>query len=243
MSIIDGIINNDFNEFKSSVLKNKKNLKIISKRYNMSVFELAVLKDRVDMVDFLLSNSSKLGTTFIHNKRNGRLMMSSVSSIPMAELLKKYDFPVYEPYTANVINGMIDMWVTIGREKLSILVKWMLENGANPLGEDNNWSPLMNATAGNHTEVMKVLVEFGADVNQLDWNGRSIVDVVPNNEKTVATIMSFSPILDDRNLKRFASDFPKELLTHPELNKYIDKLILFGYENILPQELIDIFLF
>lgn len=243
MSIIDGIIGDDFNEFKSSVLKNKKNLKIVSKRYNMTVFELAVLKNRTDMVEFLLSNSEKWGMNFVHNKINGRLMMSSVSSIPMAELLKKYGFPIYKPDTANVINSLIDMWVTIGKNNLPIIVAWMLENGARPIGDGTNWGPLMNATAGNHTEVMKLLVQYGADINETDWNGRTVIDIVPNNEKTVETIMSFSPILDGKNLKRFATDFPNELIKHPELNKYIDKLILYGCENILPKELIDIFLF
>jgi hypothetical protein len=87
------------------------------------------------------------------------------------------------------------------------------------------------------------LVQYGAGINETDWNGRTVIDIVPNNEKTVETIMSFSPILDGKNLKRFATDFPNELIKHPELNKYIDKLILYGCENILPKELIDIFLF
>ncbi len=243
MSIIDGIINDDLNEFIKSVVKNKKNLKIISKRYNMSIFELAVTKNRVDMVEYLLRNSSKLGTSFIYGRKNGKLMMSAVSSIEMAELLHAYNFSVYEPNSANVINGLIDMWVTIGRDKLSTLVEWMLMHGANAKGDDNNWSPLMNATAGNHTEVMKLLVKYGADINQKDWNDRGIMDIVPNKNLTVLTAMSFAPILNDKQLYGFASDFPNELITHPELNKYIDKLIDFGFEHILPKELIDIFLF
>lgn len=243
MSIISSILSDDFDNFKKSILKNKKNLKLISQRFNMVPFELAVVNDRYDMVEYLLDNQESFKTSFNYNRQGGKLMMSAVVNIKMAELLKKYNFSVAEPYTSNIIDQFISMNSTIGTEKLPELVEWALINGAEVNGDGNYWSPLMNATAGNHTEVMKILVKYGADINASDWNNRRMVDIVPNNEKTAATAMSFGPKLTTMQLKRFANDFPNELSLHPELNEYIVELIELGFEHILPKELIEIFLF
>ncbi len=50
-------------------------------------------------------------------------------------------------------------------------VKRLLDNGANVNYHDDSWTPLMAASAGGHTEVVKILINAKADLNTKAYKG------------------------------------------------------------------------
>ena len=56
-------------------------------------------------------------------------------------------------------------------------VQKMLRNGGNPNEKQLGISVLMNACSAGNTEMVKLLIEKGADVNARDWDGMSILMV------------------------------------------------------------------
>lgn len=56
-------------------------------------------------------------------------------------------------------------------------VQKMLRNGGNPNEKQLGISVLMNACSAGNMELVKLLIEKGADVNARDWDGMSILMV------------------------------------------------------------------
>jgi len=54
------------------------------------------------------------------------------------------------------------------------IVKWLLENGADPnYRYANNYSPLLNAAANGHLEILKLLIAHGADLHAKTNDGKT----------------------------------------------------------------------
>jgi len=54
------------------------------------------------------------------------------------------------------------------------IVKWLLENGAEPnYRYSNNYSPLLNAAANGHLEILKLLQAHGADLHAKTSDGKN----------------------------------------------------------------------
>ncbi len=57
------------------------------------------------------------------------------------------------------------------------LVEWLLKNGAelNPVSEDRGYTPLMDAVWRKNTEITKLLIDKGADVNIINKEGQTMI--------------------------------------------------------------------
>ena len=56
----------------------------------------------------------------------------------------------------------------------SEIVKWLLENGADPnYRYANNYSPLLNAAANGHLEILQLLIAHGADLHAKTNDGKT----------------------------------------------------------------------
>jgi ankyrin repeat protein len=244
MSIISGIDDNDFDEFVSSIKKNKKNLKVVSKRNdNKTPFQYAIIKDRVDMVKYLIDNHKELDVTLDQTHYRGlRPVITLAHSMKMLKLLVENGFMLEIKDGASTIGAMLDShWTS---DDIIPMVEYLIQKGVRlDSYEQGSWSPFMRAVAGNQVEIMYLLADAGADINVKDWNGRTAANICPAQSKTVQALMELGVELTDKDIHNFGRKFPMELSNHKYIDKYLDKLLELGYDDALPQTAKDLFLF
>lgn len=239
MSIMSGIGLGDLEEVKSSIKKNKKNLKVLSKRHNMAPLEYAVRSDQIEIAEYMIKFMQDNNMEYLDNTIDGRMMMSAIKSVQMGKMLLSNGFTLEDEQSGSIIKNLLDSsW-----QDPMDLIQFVVDNGADVnKGSSTEWSPLMQAASANQLEVMEYLVSKGADIEYIDWNGTSILGLI-TQYKTIEKFISFGPELSDEDLDNLANDKPELLLKHPKFNDYIDKLLSLGYTDILPEDVKDIFIF
>ena len=83
------------------------------------------------------------------------------------------------PRNMPIASGVLHISAAIGNEKI---VKLLLDHGAEVNEKFNGLTPLLLASSNNHSLVAKLLLQFGADVNAQNQDGRSSLLMAVRNE-------------------------------------------------------------
>jgi ankyrin repeat protein len=101
------------------------------------------------------------------------------------------------------VNGMTPLWFAVGRGHLEV-TRFLLEQGADPnvAREDTLGPPLVMAAAENRVELVKLLLDFKADINTINYSRRTALHEAAWHSKTEAAMLLLERGADPNTIDR-----------------------------------------
>jgi len=240
MSIISGIDSGDLEEVKKSVKKNKKNMKLLSKRSGQTPLEYAIRSEEIEIVEYLLQSMKSARMKYKYDSSKTSNMMSVIPNVEIGKLLLKWGFDIESGYGSSVIANVILNNSFHGN--YFPIVKFLIDNGAEINKDTGGWTPMMYACSHNDLELMEYFVSVGADIDVRDNLDRGILDII-SSPKTIEKFLTFNPKIPIKTLNSLSKKHPKLLTNNKYILNYIDDLISINKLDIIPNEIKDTFLF
>jgi len=251
MSLVNGVITNDLEEVKKSLKRNKKSLKVISKRHQKTPLELAVVNDNVEIVKYMLDFSKEKKFDYYmksnYAKSTLKPLMDLTKSVEMSNLLIEYGFELEDEFSsyldAKASNPLL--------ENRFELFKWGVDHGADVNKIINDWPPLY-ATILSHNipnqekdQYIELLVNNGADI-YYEWKETNIFLLLLRyswDKELVKTILKYFDTLDYRTIEMLYRTDKELLRGYKNISKIVDILVDNNMMDVLPQDVTEIFVF
>jgi uncharacterized protein len=161
ISLFQAVENNDFGEIKLLLDKGATPNSYDDDSDNVLI--AATLFASIDCMQLLLQNKANPN---LKNKYGETPLMLCVNDIAKMKLLLQYGANIND----SSLSGNTALLIACGAGSSYITVKWLLDNGANPLAK--RWgseTALMRASQYSDTMIIRLLLSKGLDINAHPW--------------------------------------------------------------------------
>jgi len=251
MSLVSGVITNNLEEVRKSLKRNKKSLKVISKKYQKTPLELAVVNDNVEIVKYMLDFSKEKKFNYYmksnYTKTTLKPLMDLTRSVEMSDLLLEYGFEL-EGEFSSYLDAKLSNPLLKDRFEL---FKWGTNHGADVNKIINDWPPIYTTILSHNIpdqekdHYIKLLVDNGADI-YYEWKETNIILLLLSyswDKELVKIVLKYFDTLDYRTIEMLYSTDKELLKGYKNISNIVNILVDNNMMDALPQDVTEIFVF